>query len=881
MKIKTIYSSISSIALAIFLLSSCSTQKDKWINRKYHELNTHFNGYYNGRESYREGVKMLEANAVDDWDRILPVYKTGSEQEAKSIYSKMDRAIEKCTKMIKKHSMRIRGEEKNEWIDDSYMLIAKARFYKQEYLSALEAFNYVVANYPNTDMFYEAHVWLARTHLAMKNYESGIYILDAIEGRPEVPKYIRADIQAVFAQLYYEQGDYQTGVDFLMQAIPKEDDKDRRFRYTFIMAQLYQEMGSCNRAIQYYNEVAKANVPYEFEFNSKIKRAFCADAYTRNNRAIVASLEEMLEDDKNREYFDQIYYALGQIAYNAGEVEKATDRFKKSVRASIQNPKQKSLSYLRLGEIYFEETEFRTAQAYYDSAMTFLPKDYPNYSEIEVLNRNLGDLVDNLIIVEEQDSLQRLAKMSESDRNREIDKYINWLKEEEARKKREGQQGFNQMMTMRNENRNRMAGATEEGKWYFYNPTTVSFGAQEFMRIWGDRPLEDNWRRKNKQSTGGGEDGGQAQQDTIYIADENGDTIAVTKYDREYYLQGLPLTEEAMAISDSMIRDALYNIGVIYREKLDDPLKAAKAFEDLTKRFPGDRMILTIYYNLYRIYSGLKFAQETQQYKDIILNDYPESEYAKIILDPEYLEKKQSEAAGINVAYNAAYEEYQKRNYRTAIKKCDKGLSEFENHPAVAKFGFLKALCMVYKGKEEMLAALEGFVSEYKGTEEAQEAQRIIDYYTKPKDVASTGDEGSGEEELPDFSAYDTENLSGEHFFVMVVPVKGVDINQLNIALSDFNREYFELENLNVKGIFLDGQRQLITVRTLADRDKAMRYFNALATEKSINALTGEAQVERFLITTGNFATLYKDKNTELYVQLFDHFYLKNGNEPN
>jgi len=864
------------MALGIGLMG-CSVEKDKWINRKYHEMNTHFNGYYNGNEAYREGVARLEENVVDNYDLILPIYKTGTEQEAKQIFSKMDRAISKATKMIQNHAMKFRGEERNAWIDDCYMLIGKARYYKKEHLNAIEAFNYVISNYPGTEEYFQAHIWLARTHAELENFESGVYALDLIVRDKALPKSLKGSLYAAYAELYRREEDYNQAISFLQDALKWEADKDLKYRMTFILAQLYQKEGGCNRAIPLFQEVAKSNVPYILEFNSKIKMALCIDRNGRQNAGIIAALKEMLKDDKNLEYFDQIHYALGEIAYQQGEIEKSVGHFEESVQSSISNTKQKSLSYLRLGEIYFEETEFRKAQAYYDSAMTFLPQEYPNYEEIKNLNENLGELVGHLLTVEEQDSLLRLVNMSERDRNSYLDAYIDAIKEEERRQKQLEMAGFGQMMAVRNENRNRQEGATQQGGWYFYNPTTIAFGQSEFVRIWGDRALEDNWRRRNKSSTGGGNEAEADKPDTLYIETDEG-LIAVTKYDREYYLYSLPFDSAAQAVCDSLIESSLYAIGYIYKEKLLDLRKGAQAFEDLLSRYPNTPLKIRLYYNLYRTYSALKFIPETTKYKNLILEEAPNSEYALIIKDPDYLAKKAAEENVVFDKYRLAYEAFQSGKLNTSKRMCEEGIAQYGNHAVSAKFALLRSMALRDRGKDEVLASLESVVKDYANTPEAEEASKILAHFKKPakkegEDSQDQTEDEEKEEEKLDISMFQPGDKS-QHFIILTVPIKGLDLNTLNIAFSDFNRNFFELENLSVKSIYMDSETQMISIRSFADREKAMKYYNNVITEPFMTKLSGAENVALFAITVENFGVLYRGKQLPNYKAFFEQHYL-------
>jgi tetratricopeptide (TPR) repeat protein len=858
------------LILAASFLYSCSTQKDRWTNVKYHELTTHYNGYFNGNESYKAGVERLEANVDENFDEVLPIYITGDENNAKAIFGDMDRAIQKATKMIEKHSMRIKGEEKNRWIDENYMLIGKARFYRMEYISALDAFNFVYLKFPNDPSYYEAQLWIARTHMAMGNYTSALLSLDNIAGERNTPEELRTEINAFYAQAYYDRGMYEDAIDFMFQSLAQAKDKEKRIRRTFILGQLYEKNGECHKAVPQYGEVVKLNPEYKYEFNAQIRRALCVSERGRNKNAIKDALIKMAEDDKNAEYLDQIYYALGEIAYNEEKTEEAIQYFKASSASSVGNMKQKAMTYMRLAEIFFENRKYVPAQAYYDSTMMVLPREHVDYVEISRLTKNLTELVTHLITIQTQDSLQALARMSESDRNKAIDKMINKIKEDEKRAEREAQRGFNQKMRIEQENRDRGGGGTGGG-WYFYNPSTVSFGYSEFTRIWGDRKLEDNWRRRNKLVTSTDVNDAISETDTIWVGDS---MMVVDKYDREYYLRFIPLTDSALAVSDSMIQNAYYQVGYIYKEKLNDLLKSADSFESLLKRYPDTPKKLRLYFNLYRVYTSLQFDKEASHYKSLILNEYPNSEYAQVILDPEYFQKKEQEANKVEDYYRDTYTLFTQRKYSSVIKNAEYAIKAYPGHPLLSKFAFLRALSLGSKGEEELIAALEELIANYNGTAEAEEARAMLRYYKA--DVSEST--GESEDSVDDALLAEAEKLyqdgSGkQHFFVLIAPNGSVDFNTLNSFVSDFNRNFFETQNLNVRSLFLDQDNQMISVRTFKDDEIAKNYFTSLSSEPNVQNYLNVEGVHMFLISTENFTAFYQDKRVDVYKAYFNAHY--------
>ncbi len=421
-------------------VSSCSTKKNTFTRRVYHNLTAHYNAFWNGNESFKEGVRTLDKNVKDNYTTVLPVYKYGTQQDAQSVVPNMDRAIEKSSKVIQRHSMYFKRKEYVRWIDDSYLLIGKAYLYKKEFPNAKRTFEFVTNRFTQEDSRYEAELWMARTFNQSKEFEKSVTILDNLNSslkKGEAPASLEKDFTKVYANHYILQQQYGKSIKYLQRAIELNRNKKDRNRLRFILAQIYQELGEMNDAAKLYNLVIRKNPSYEMSINAKINLAKTYSAKSSNRSAIVKKLEKMLRDSKNKEYYDQIYYALAEIYLKDGQVEKGIEYLTLSVASSVENDYQKSVSSLDLAELHFEQPEYPLAQAYYDTAMQFLPEDFPNYKAIQDKTEVLTDLITNLQSISLQDSLQRMAQMPEDKRNAILDELIKKIAEEEARQREE------------------------------------------------------------------------------------------------------------------------------------------------------------------------------------------------------------------------------------------------------------------------------------------------------------------------------------------------------------------------------------------------------------------------------------------------------------
>ena len=413
------------------LVTACSTKKNTFTRRAYHNLTAHYNAYWNGNESLKDGISELRKSARDNYTSVLPVYNFGTQSNAQAINPNMDRAIEKASKVIQRHSMVFDKKEHVRWVIYSYMLIGKANFYKQDYNAARRAFEYVSRQYSDEPVKYEAMLWMGRTYKQLKQYDKAITTYDLISSESVgqlLPWIVRKDLPLAYADMFIAQGKYGQAREFLEKAIPLNSNGKLRTRINFILGQIYQKEGKDNRSGEYYTKVIKGSASFEMAFNARINLARVYNANSGDKRLIVKELEKMLRDAKNKDFNDQIYFALAEIALKDKNDTLEVQYLRKSVASSVSNDYQKSTSSLRLADKYFKRPDYRLAQAYYDSAMMFLPKDFPDYEKIAEKTDILTRLVINLQTIHVQDSLQNLAGMPEAERNKikvsyEIDRY--------------------------------------------------------------------------------------------------------------------------------------------------------------------------------------------------------------------------------------------------------------------------------------------------------------------------------------------------------------------------------------------------------------------------------------------------------------------------
>jgi tetratricopeptide (TPR) repeat protein len=862
------YTSLLLVAIGLVVISGCSTKKKNFLSRGYHNLTAKYNVYWNGKEAMKAGVEKLEKSHSDNYEEILEVFPVGTSESAKSVYGDMDRAIEKGGLTIAKHSMLIKGREYVATIDDAYMLIGKAHFYKRDYVLGLEMFDYVVKQYKKNDIRFDGYLWLIRTYTELARFKDGEKIITLLEEEKKFPKKKLAELAAVKADYFIKKGDYNLAKDQLIQAIDKTKRRKSKTRYTYILAQLYEELNNNDSAFYYYAQVLKKNSPYVMEFNARINRALMASAQSGNIDAIKKELLKMSKDDKNIDYYDRIFYALGDIALEEGEKDLALDYLKRSVASSTQNMTQKAVSYFTIADLYFDKPEYELASAYYDSSISILPPVHEQFQRVSARQQSLAELVKNIRIIELQDSLLELSNMSDLELDAYIAELVEKVRDEEEQRQFEARNTPSAQQQLSQLNQNQSNGLSTGGTgWYFYNTTALSFGANNFRQRWGERRLEDNWRRSNKRTNA-----------LNQIVNENGDTTEVTTaqlLDPAFYKKNIPRTEAEIDSANLKIQDAFYDLGTIYKEQLSENQRSINSFEELLKRYPNGKWNLETYYQLYRLYKAEGDERKAQEYANRILREFPKSDYANIIRDPKYLEKLEAMRGRLGSMYDMAFDNFNNGEYERVIEAADSALKVFKEDEILSKFALLKVMAI---GATEKLIvyrkALEDYIAKYTAAPEKERAEALLAYVkglmgeTVPDEPVS---ESTGEEKPKGDYVYDE---AVDHYYAMVVSDLP-DLAQMKGKISDFNGRLFSVESLTIKNLKFSPTEDLIFVQGFTETKKAMDYLEAIGSDTLVFEGVDLNKTAQFIISKDNFPVFYQKKLIPPYMQFFQKHYLK------
>lgn len=686
---------VFSFLFAIVFLG-CSRKKDKFISRNFHALGTKYNILYNGGLALESGKNTLDDAFKDNFWELLPVERMEVTDDFMMIgeqkNSDFERAEEKAIKAVQKHGMNIGGKEKNPQIDEAYLMLGKARYYDQRFVPALEAFNYILYKYPSSDKINLAKVWREKTNMRMDNDALAIRNLNTLMFQVEPEGQDLADITATLAQAYINLNVKDTALVFIKQAAAATKIKREQARYLFIAGQLYNEFGYKDSANIFFDKIIDLHrkIPRPFYINAHLAKIANFNPEEGNVFEFEDYLRSLEQDRENKPFLDKIYFRMADYYALRGRDSVAKAYYNKSLRTNSPDKQLKSFNYEALAVYAFDNTEYKLAGAYYDSTLTNQEPRTKPYRKTKRKRENLEDVIYYEEVARANDSLLYLIALPEEERLTYFKNYTDSLKtlaeaqEKAAKEAKELQERLAQTNTINASNQTSMAigskASFQPNKFYFYNETTMAYGKNQFQKVWGNRPLEDNWRWSSKQTS------------LIAVNSTSSDsteTAVLDEYNPERYLKSLPTSTKAI---DSITKErnfAYYQLGVIYKEKFSELELAKSKLTELLNSDPEERLILPANYNLYKVYEAMGKVGEAEIVKQKIISGYPESRYAQILLHPELALTKDENSP--EKLYEKLYSDFENQNYTQVISASDKYIYEFEGDAIVPKLEMLKA----------------------------------------------------------------------------------------------------------------------------------------------------------------------------------------------
>lgn len=883
------------LGASLLVVAACSTEKNTLLSRSYHGTTAHYNGYFNANDLLNTALTTYRSNLKENYYEVLPIMPNPSAEEVKNMYAPIDTAIAKCKKVIQRHAMPSmdhpgsKKEEHNKWIDENWITIGVANYYRRDYELANKNFEYTKRFFSTDKSAYVAQMWMARVYLEQNKFTEANFALTELEkamneGKDDgsgkekpssrskkkskskkkkkkskkdedkepapFPKKLAYDVALTRAMFCERKKDDEGEIKALELALEHARKSKNKARINFILGQLYEKTGKRDLASQRYAKVLKYNAGYEMSFNAQLKSALNA-----GGDKVRAKLKKMLRDTKNAEFKDQIYYTLGLMDQQEGNEPNAINDYTKSAFYSTSNKRQQGMAYEKLGDMSFYKKDYVNAQKYYDSCAKAIPEDYPGYEAIQNKASKLQSLVTAIETAYYEDSVLRIAEMPESERVVFAEKVLKQLKEEEA-KRREAE--AIKMEALRARQDKATSGSQNGNKWYWNNEKAKAEGFEEFRRQWGQRENEDDWRRSDKIVFAIKEGVADTIENEEEIVEQEPPLDSLTA---EILLAKVPLTDSAMEASRKRMMNAYYDAGIIYQEQLNEKKLAEQQFQTiLDKQFESDMKLLASY-QIYKLYSPDEAMAQTQ--KDYILINYPTSDYAGYLRDPDYfIKKKEREKLTLN-EYMGDLDKYERGLYYPVILKANNVINGQKDNPYRSKYMLLKAFAQAKMNEDKfvIIPTLDTLIAQYPKSDEAVKANELKKLIT----------DGYSKNEPVDFSKKDIYKYNEHDKMVALIFLdEKVNATVAKTRVADFDKEYFGKLRLNVIAKVFKDQNVLI-VKEFPDERIAADYISTY--KKTRKHLLDMQKMRILFISEENLRTLFETFKLDEYQLFFDENY--------
>ena len=905
------------------ILTGCSTQKNTAQSRWWHAFNAKYNTYYNGTLAYIDGSLEKETGNKDNYTEQIPLYTVSNKNSREIGKANFDRAIEKCEKAIHQHSIKRRPEwtknrrktakdiewlsrrEYNPFLWKAWMLMGRSQFYQGDFESAAATFSYMSRLYATQPAIYgKARAWLAKCYIEQNwNYDAEDVIRNIL--RDSIHWRAQKEWDYTFADYYIHTGNAEQAIPYLRKVISHEMRRKQKAREWYLMGQLQASIGNKKEAYKAFRHVIRQNPPYELAFNARIAMT---EVMAKDNAGkMISRLKRMAASDNNKEYQDQIYYAIGNIHLSRKDTLQAITAYEKGNQKSTRNGIEKGVLLLHLGDLYWTKEKFSDARRCYGEAIGLLDKDRKDYQQLANRSKVLDELVPYTDAVQLQDSLQQLARMSEKERNAAIDRVIDALKkkekEERNRKAEEeaestlrqdgGNLANNNNFASSNspqKNNENSANTPANGQWYFYSPLTVSQGKAQFQKLWGKRDNVDNWQRINKTvvaNAAGAEEITDEQRDSLAQAAEQEELLKQTSdsavndpHRREYYLAQIPFTPEQLAESNKLLEDGLYHAGVIFKDKLDNLPLSRKSLLRLVSNHPDYAHLDDAYYHLYLLYSRERKPEMAQTYLQKLKAEYPESQWTTLLSDPYYAENAKRGVQIEDSLYTLTYQAFRDGEYDKVERNAQISRNRFPDGANRDKFLFIGGLSKLNDGDiKSCLADLKEVVSKYPDSRLSEMAGMIINgvdagrrLYGGKFDLNDVWTRRSIELNDRDSTrqkGYSPERNASFVFLLAYDPDK-TNENQLLFEMAKYNFTSYMARYFDINIEDLEGLHRM-QISGFNSYDEARQYANAVYQQPAIKRLLGN--VRAYVISEPNLKLLGTSHTYEEYEKFYSkHF---------
>ena len=926
---KNRFYTVSILFLLLVAFVSCTSTKNTAVTRWYHAFNTRYNIYFNGDEAYNAALKTQQDGYQENYSDFILMYPVSSLPKDKQTEGgSFDRSIEKAAKAIKTHSIKTKPkkkpnkrnnpkyqefmarEEYNPFLHNAWFLMGRSQFQNGDFLVAASTFSYIARHYSTQpEIATEARIRQARCYSEMGWFFDAGNILFQLNNK-NLPKSQNNLFSSVYADFLIKQKQYNDAIPYLKVAIKAEKNRTQRQRMTYLLGQIYAYLGQKGPAYETFGKVAGSTAPYRLQFASRIRQTEVLQG--GDIKKVTNMLRSMSRSNKNKDYLDQVYFAWGNVYMSIPDTVNAIKQYKLGVEKSTQNGFDKALNQIRLGDIYFQQRKFVDAQPCYSEALGLINKDFKDYPRVSKRSEVLDELVVHVEAAQLQDSLQTLARMPEAERLAVIDKIIKELIQKEEKEKKEAEKEA--YLAQQQSNREAMQGGLNVGRqtpkmptpgmlpqaggdpFYFYNPQMVAQGKAEFQRKWGKRKLEDNWRLRNKTTQFDSElaDNPDNQQQTgnqIEMPQDTSSLVAKTPEEleaandpkkREYYIQQIPLTDEDIAASNDIWMNALFNMGIIYKDKLEDYPLAIETFNDLNTRFPDNEFKLDSYFQMYLMYLKMGNREMADLYMTKIRSEFPDGKLAIAMADPNYEYNMLMANAIQDSTYRQTYEYYTAGNPYGVRQGFETISRTYPQTKLMPQFMFLNALSYAQtndavKFKEKLkelldlypdagVSVLAGDMMKglLKGQTLMGDGNLVRGGIFKLHFGGKEGENGG----LSDSTIVFSPEKNTPHLLLMIYPVNKVNGNVILYTVAGYNFSNFMVNVFDLQTTTF-GETGMFQVRGFNNYNEVMQYYEMINRPEGYMHSLDRAVIV-VPMSVNNYDILLKGKSLDEYIKFFE-----------
>lgn len=832
----------------------------------YHNLTSKYNAYFLARERMKELETDLYKAQKTNYNRILEIYPKIDTVYAKSVKDKLD-------KIIKNASIPIQWHKVSHWVDDSYIVIGKCRYYDVDWENAITTFRFIISRYEDPEVKHLAAIWLMRVYMEQKNWDGARNQADFLESEFLSPSNV-AGLSLANGHYYLKQNDLKNAYEKLKIGADYIKPKDYRARVFYVIAQLAQKLNEDKQALAYYKKCDRLRPEYEMQFHARLNLYQMKELKSEKDaKKTLRYYRKLLKDIKNKDYKDKIYYEIATFHQKREVLDSAIRNYKNAAKAAKSNPFTKAMAFLRIADIHYDnQQEYEKASTYYDSTVAILEKDLPEYPRAYKRQRILKEFVEKIKIVRKEDSLQKLSRMDSTELAKLVDKWIadeqKRLREEEKAKKLAERNA--QINAINANNTLDPLAANFSDKWYFYNQVTVENGKNEFNRKWGQRPLEDNWRRSNKEKDMDATLGASIDTTNKRYKDLQEDEITLNvNEERKKYYKEIPFSKVMLDSSNFRLKNALFRVARIYDFNLEEYPNANKSYTRFIDSFYVDERVPEAMYANYIICKNKKpDSLCVELWKNRLLTEFPKSLYAKLIKNPNYLVENQLLGEKVKAQYRRAFELYESNNFLAAQNAVVASMLENPENEYTERFILLRAMIV---GRTQSVKSyqdsLTRFIKTYEKTSKlvpfAKDLLAKANALMKKDSVALSKNK----------IVYDLD-LNYTHLYVVVVNDKEAE-TKLVESFNIYNKDFFTDQNFKTKLLPWENDTKLLVIQPFPNSIQGLNYYDKQSGVSSPLKPYFEKKFTQFVISKRNFDIMISGKSHDSYIEFFKRNYLK------